>query len=119
MEKATSIDAYISQCDVQYQALLQQLKQYIQKYAPEASEKISYGMPTFYYHGNLVHFALAKHHIGFYPTPNGIYAFEKQFKKRGLKYSKGTVQFPLNQEMPWDLIAEIVTYRVAQNKDKK
>lgn len=114
-----TIDDYINQCDESQQERLRELRAFIRQYAPEASEKISYGMPTFYLNGNLIHFALAKHHIGLYPAPSGIERFAKQFVSLGLKYSKGAVQLPLTQEMPWELIKEIVVFRVAENKKKQ
>ncbi len=115
----TSIDAYINQCDETYRERLQQLRQFIQKLVPDASEKISYGMPTFYLNGNLVHFALAKHHIGLYPAPSGIEFFADRFNEMGLQYSKGTLQLPLDKEIPWDLVEDIVVYRAAENRSKK
>jgi uncharacterized protein YdhG (YjbR/CyaY superfamily) len=84
--------------------------------APEATEKISYQMPTFFLHGNLVHFAAFKHHIGFYPVPSGIEAFAAELAP--YKRSKGAVQFPLDQPLPHDLITRIVDFRVAENRQK-
>ena len=81
--------------------------------APDADEKISYQMPTFAQRGNLVHFAAYKNHIGFYPTGSGIEAFHDELK--GYKFSKGAVQFPLNQPIPFDLIRRIVEFRVSEN----
>ncbi len=73
-------------------------------------------MPTFYLHGNLVHFAAYEHHIGFYPTPSGIAAFQDQLKK--YKSSKGAVQFPIDKPLPLALIRKIVRYRVKENLQK-
>ena len=89
----------------------------VQKAAPHATEKISYGMPTFYYNGNLVHFAAFKNHIGFFPTPSAIEAFEKELKS--YKTSKGTVQFPLADPLPLQLIERIVKFRVKENAAQK
>lgn len=78
-----------------------------------ASETISYGMPTFKLSGkNLVHFAAYEKHVGFYPTPSGIEAFKKDIEK--YKHAKGSVQFPLNQPIPYDLVEKIVKYRVKE-----
>jgi uncharacterized protein YdhG (YjbR/CyaY superfamily) len=77
-------------------------------------ETISYQMPTYRYYGNLVHFAAHSHHIGFYPGPDGIEAFKDRFS--GLKYSKGAVQFDIDKPIPYDLIGEIVMYRLQENK---
>ncbi len=92
------------------------MRSVIQAAAPEATEKISYQMPTFYLNGNLVHFAAFKHHIGFYPTPSGTEHFQKELS--AYKTSKGTVQFPLDQPIPFDLVTRLVEFRVAENKQK-
>jgi uncharacterized protein YdhG (YjbR/CyaY superfamily)/predicted RNase H-like HicB family nuclease len=85
--------------------------------APDATEAISYGIPTFKLHGNLVHFAAYKNHIGFYPTSGPIEAFKKELS--GYKRSKGTVQFPINQSLPLGLIRTIVKYRVKENAQRQ
>ncbi|MDT3428836.1 uncharacterized protein YdhG (YjbR/CyaY superfamily) [Paenibacillus forsythiae] len=117
-EKITygSIDEYIAACTPEVQPILQTLRQVIQEAAPDAKEKISYQMPTFELHGNLVHFAAFKKHIGFYPAPSGIEAFQEELKE--YHKSKGTLQFPLDQPLPYDLISRIVKYRAASNKEK-
>jgi len=109
----TSIDAYIAAFPAEIQKILQELRATIQAAAPEAEEKISYQMPTFYLKGNLVHFAAFKNHIGFYPTPGGI----EQFKKELAAYegAKGSVQFPLGKPLPLKLISKIVKFRAAEN----
>jgi uncharacterized protein YdhG (YjbR/CyaY superfamily) len=84
--------------------------------APDATETISYGIPTFKYHGNLVHFAAYKKHIGFYPTPSGIEEFKP--KLSAYKLSRGTIQFPLGEPIPYDLIHEITAFRVLENLEK-
>ncbi len=109
----TTIDEYILQFQVEVQAILQRLRQVIKETAPEAEEKISYQMPTFYLYGNLVHFAAYKNHIGFYPTPTGIEAFKKELSV--YKGAKGSVQFPIDKPLPFELIREIVKYRVDEN----
>jgi uncharacterized protein YdhG (YjbR/CyaY superfamily) len=85
--------------------------------APQAVEKISYRIPTFFYNGNLVHFAAFKSHIGFYPTSSGIREFKEQLKR--FKTSRGTVQFPLDKPLPLKLIKKIVEFRVKENTRKK
>lgn len=107
------IDTYIAQFPPETAAKLQALRETIQAAAPEASEKIRYGMPTFYLRGNLVHFAAQKAHIGFYPAPSGIAAFQEALKP--YKSSKGAVQFPLEGPLPLELVARIVRYRLAEN----
>jgi len=111
-----SIDEYIATFPAEIQKILQEVRATIHAAAPEATEKISYQMPTFYLNGNLVHFAAFKQHIGFYPTPNGVDAFAQDLAK--FKGAKGSVQFPLDQPMPLDLITRIVKYRVAENLEK-
>lgn len=91
----TNVDAYISQFPADVQAQLQQLRKVIHAVAPDANEKISYGIPTFCLHGNLVHFAAYRNHIGFYPSSSGVLAFAQELS--AYKTSRGTVQFPLGQ----------------------
>jgi uncharacterized protein YdhG (YjbR/CyaY superfamily) len=109
----TTIDAYIAAFPDDVQTILQQIRRTIHEAAPEATEAISYGMPTFKLHGNLVHFAAFKNHIGFYPVPSGIEAFKDELA--AYKQGKGSVQFPLNRPMPLDLIRRIVQFRVGEN----
>lgn len=112
----TSIDEYIAQFSPEVQGKLQTLRKVIKESAPEAEEKISYSMPAFAYHGILVYFAAFKNHIGFYPTASGIEAFKQELSK--YKGGKGSVQFPLDLAMPYELIREIVKFKVAENKEK-
>jgi uncharacterized protein YdhG (YjbR/CyaY superfamily) len=111
-----SIDEYISKFPPEVQTILKMLKNVIKEAAPDADEKISYQMPTFVLNGNLVHFAAYKNHIGFYPTPSGIDTFKHELSE--YKTSKGAVQFPLGKPIPYDLISQMVTFRVAENKRK-
>jgi uncharacterized protein YdhG (YjbR/CyaY superfamily) len=112
----TTIDEYIARFPPDIQAVLQQVRATIQAAAPEATEKISYQMPTFFLHGNLVHFAAFKKHLGFYPTPTGI----DQFKAELATYTnaKGSVQFPFDRPIPYDIIARITAFRVEENLAK-
>lgn len=110
------IDGYIATFSGDIQSILQELRRKIQISAPEATEKISYSMPTFYLNGNLVHFAAYKNHIGFYPAPSGIEAFKEELVK--YKTSKGAIQFPIEEKLPFDLIEKIVKFRVKENMDK-
>lgn len=111
-----TIDNYIEQAPIEYQQLLKQMRQIIQEEAPEATEKISYQMPTFYLKGNLVHFALNRNHLGFYPSPSAIVEFASQLTP--YVSSKGAIQFPYNQPLPVSLIKAIVRFRVNENKKK-
>lgn len=108
-----TIDQYIAGFPLDVQHILQQIRQTIREAAPGAQEAISYQMPTFKLHGNLVHFAAYKKHIGFYPVPSGIEAFKDELAPYAS--SKGSVQFPLSEPIPYDLIRRIVTFRVAEN----
>ena len=109
-----TIDEYISAFPKSIQTILQELRQAIKESAPMAEEAIRYQMPTFRLNGNLVHFAAFKNHIGFYPTPSAIEAFKERLSS--YKTSKGAIQFPLNEPIPTDLVAEIVKYRVKENQ---
>lgn len=116
-ETPKSIDDYIARFPTDVQAILEQVRKTIQVAAPEAEEAISYAMPTFKLHGNLVHFAAYKNHIGFYPAPRGLEEFKDELS--GYKGAKGSVQFPINQPMPLDLIARIVAFRAKENLEKR
>lgn len=111
-----TIDEYIATCAQPVQVILEKLRQTIRKAAPDATEKISYQMPTFYLNGNLVHFAAYAHHIGFYPAPSGIRAFQEELGS--YKYSKGAIQFPLDKALPLQLVKKIVEFRVKENLAK-
>jgi len=111
-----SIDEYINNFPADIQLLLNQMRGTIRKAAPDASEKISYQMPTFFLKGNLVHFAALKNHIGFYPTPSAIIAFHKEIKR--YISSKGAVQFPLDEPLPLELVTKMVKFRVKENLQK-
>lgn len=107
------IDAYIAGFPAEVQAVLQQVRATVRAAAPKATEAIKYQMPTFVLHGNLVHFAAFKKHIGFYPTPTGVESFKKDLAP--YHTAKGSVQFPLDRPLPYKLIAKITQYRVKEN----
>lgn len=111
-----TIDQYISQYPPEIQDILEKIRGVVKVAAPEATEKISYQMPTFVLHGNIVHFAAYKNHIGLYPAPSGIEAFKQQLSP--YKGAKGSIRFPLDEPIPYELIGEIVKYRVAENIEK-
>ncbi len=111
-----TIDEYIAGCPPEAQATLQKIRLTIRTAAPDAEETIRYQMPTFTLKGNLVYFAAFKTHIGFYPPTTG----PEKFKKALAPYegAKGSLRFPLDQPIPFDLISQIVKYRVKENLDK-
>ena len=113
-----TIDEYIKTFPEDVQAILQKVRQTIRRAAPQAEEAISYQMPTFKLKGrNLVHFAGYKNHVGFYPVPSGIDAFEKELSP--YKQGKGSVQFPLDRPVPYDLVRKIVIFRMKENLARK
>jgi len=114
--KPKNIDEYIAAFPENIQVMLAELRATIQAAAPAAEEKISYQMPTFALNGNLVHFAAFKNHIGLYPAPTGLEAFQEELSV--YKTGKGSVQFPIDQPLPLDLIRKIVQYRVAENAQR-
>ena len=111
-----TIDQYISGFPGEIQILLKKVRQTIKVSAPGAQEAIKYQMPTFVLEGNLIHFAAFKHHIGLYPTPSGITRFRKELAK--YTTSKGAIQFPLDQPIPYSLIAKITKFRIKEQKEK-
>lgn len=115
--KPRTIDEYIAMFPKDVQKTLETLRQVIKENAHAAEETIDYGIPTFKLKGNLVHFAAFKNHIGFYPDPSGIEAFREELSF--YKQSKGTVQFPLDKEIPFDLVRKIVEFRVKENEARK
>lgn len=115
MVPAQNIDDYIAEFPAKVQPSLNKLRKLIKQLVPDATEAIKYGMPTFVLQGNLVHFAAYQHHIGFYPTPGVIVHFEKQLKK--YQTSKGAIQFPIDDPLPFELISSMVNYRLKLHQD--
>lgn len=112
-----AIDEYIQAFPPEVQERLQSVRSIIRAAAPGATETISYAMPTFDLNGHhLIHFAAFKHHIGIYPTPSGIEAFKEELQ--AYKNAKGSVQFPLDQPLPADLIRRIVEFRMQERQPK-
>ena len=115
-QEAKTISEYISTFPAYTGAILQEIRQVIQHTAPEAVETINYKIPTFVLNKKLsarngIMFAGFRHHIGFYPRPDAIKTFKDEFLKMGLKFEKGSVRFPLNKPIPFDLIKRIVEFR--------
>ena len=113
---AKNIDEFILSFPPGVQMTLEKMRACISKAAPAAEEKISYGIPTFFLQGNLVHFSAYKNHIGFYPGASAIRTFKEDFSK--FKTSKGTVQFPIDKPIPYSIITKIVKFRVRENLEK-
>jgi len=111
-----NVDEYIALFPEHVQEILSALRKVIREAVPEAQEKISYQMPTFALHGNLVHFAAYKKHIGFYPGASGISAFKEQLA--AYKGAKGSVQFPIEQPLPFELITQITKFRAIESKER-
>ena len=114
--QVTTIDEYIAGFPKNVRDILEELRRVIRKEAPLAEEAIRYGIPTFRLHGNLVHFAAFTHHIGFYPTPSAISAFSRELSS--YEQAKGTVRFPIDKPVPYDLVRKMVKYRVEESQKK-
>ncbi|MDL2253549.1 DUF1801 domain-containing protein [Ruminococcaceae bacterium OttesenSCG-928-I18] len=116
-----TVEEYIVQYPPEQRQILEKARQIIREAAPKATEKISWAMPTYHQGENLVHFAMHKNHLGFYPSPEAIIAFKE--KLQPYKTTKGGIQFPLSKPVPFTLIREITLYRVAEveknNRSKK
>lgn len=114
---AQTIDAYINTFDGDIKERLMNIRQVIKDSSPQATEKISYQMPTFYLNGNLVHFGAFKNHIGFYPTPSGVCANLEGLDR--YQRSKGSIIFPHSKPIPYDIIKKIVELRTIENLNKR
>ncbi|MGD9939294.1 MAG: iron chaperone [Clostridia bacterium] len=110
------VKTYFDGFDPHVQERLHQIRSLVFSLVPDAEEDIKYGIPTFIYYGNLVHYAAFRHHIGFYPVPSAMEAFKEELKP--YKQGKGSVQFPLTHPLPMDLIERIVRFRIAESLAK-
>ncbi len=119
MEKNTpkNIDEYISRYPREIQTILKTIRETIKIAAPDATEAISYQIPTFKMGENLVHFAAFKDHISFFPTSSGVFNFIDELKNYGI--SKGTIRFPLDKPIPYELITKITEFRVKEVNEKR
>jgi uncharacterized protein YdhG (YjbR/CyaY superfamily) len=111
-----AVDEYIAGFPPETRKALEEVRDLVRASAPEATETISYGVPTFVLNGYLVHFGGYRRHIGFYPTSSGIEAFKAELEP--YKSSRGAVQFPLDRPMPADLIRRMVEFRVRENAER-
>ena len=114
---ANEVERYIAQFPEEVQEPLQQIRSAIRAAVPEeTTETMKYGLATFVWKGNLVHFGAFTNHIGFYPTPSAITAFQAELGS--YVTSKGAVQFPLSEPLPLALVTRMVEFRVAENRSK-
>lgn len=116
MQSYKTIDEYVKTFPKEIREILEKIRKTVKSAAPNAEEAIRYGMPTYRLNGNLVHFAAYGTHIGFYPTPSGITAFKVELSP--YITGKGTVRFPLDKSIPYDLIKKVVQFRVKENSSK-
>jgi uncharacterized protein YdhG (YjbR/CyaY superfamily) len=116
-DEGKTVDEYLDALAPAVREKLESLRQLVKEVAPEADEAMKYGMPTFTLHGNLIHFAAFKEHIGVYPTPSGIDCAPPELA--GYKTGKGTLQFPLEEPLPLPLIRQIIELRVEENRARK
>jgi uncharacterized protein YdhG (YjbR/CyaY superfamily) len=111
------VENYIAQFPEEVQDILRKIRELVKAHAPEAEESMAYGMPAYKTHKKpLVYFAAFKNHIGFYATPSGHTEFQEELSH--YKQGKGSVQFPLNQTIPYELIGKMVRFRVEENKSQ-
>ena len=113
---AATVDEYIKRCPPGMQPILQKLRRTIKATAPKAEEVISYAIPGYKYHGMLIFFAAFKNHISVYPAPRGNDAFKKELS--AYKGGKGTIQFPLEEPIPFDLVIRIIKFRMKENEER-
>jgi uncharacterized protein YdhG (YjbR/CyaY superfamily) len=116
MNKPRDVNEYIGSFPADVQQKLQQIREVIKNAAPHTKEIISYGMPAYKQHGNLVYFGAAKKHLGFYPGAAAIAYFKTELA--AYKGAKGSVQFPYNQPMPLDIVTKIVLFRIAEDEER-
>lgn len=113
---AKTIDEYILHFPKAIQNSLRTIRKLVSDNAPDATEKISYGIPTFALHGNLVHFAAYDTHLGFYPGASALIQFQKELANYDT--AKGTIRLPLDTDVPKDLLKKIIQFRVEENLEK-
>lgn len=113
----STVEEYIALYPADIRSILEKLRSTIREAAPQATEKLSWRMPTYWQGENLIHFAVAKNHIGLYPGESGVAAFADKLKE--FKATKGAIQFPLSRPIPYELIAEITRFRVKEAQARK
>lgn len=117
-QKTQTVDQYIASFPEEVQDILQKIRAIIREKAPDAAEGIAYEMPAYKTNGRvLVYFAGFKNHVGFYATPSGHSEFARELSQ--YKQGKGSVQFPLDKPIPYELIGQMVEFRVWENQEKE
>ena len=111
-----TIEEYIETFEPNTKKTLIEIRNFIKSKVPEATEKISYGTPTFYLHGNLIHYAAFKDHYGLFPSPTGTATFEKELSP--CRTGKGTLSFPIDKPIPWEIIERVLQFRIKENFNK-
>ena len=114
----TVIDDYLAEYSGPHREHMDALRAIITRLAPDATEALSWGMPTWKLNGNLIHVAAAKHHVGLHPGADGVAVVSEGLAERGFRFSKGTIQLPVDRPIPVDLVERLVTFRVAQQEAK-
>ena len=114
----TVIDDYLAEYSGPHREHMDALRAIITWLAPDATEALSWGMPTWKLNGNLIHVAAAKHHVGLHPGADGVAFVSEELAERGFRFSKGTIQLPVDRPIPVDLVERLVTFRVAQQEAK-
>ena len=112
------IDDYLAEHTGPHRQLMDELRALVTDLAPGATEALAWGMPTWKLNGNLIHVAAAKHHVGLYPGADGVAFVSEELAERGFRFSKGTIQLPVDRPIPVDLVERLVTFRVAQQEAK-
>ena len=115
--KVTTVDEYIAQCPANVQEILQKIRAVIREAAPEAEERIGYGIPAYHQNGPVIYFAGYARHVSIHPTPSGAEAFAEEVAR--YQKGKGTLQFPINEPIPYDLIRRLTVYRLAEDQKRK
>lgn len=116
MKNFASVGEYIKDVPKDFIPKIKEIRALTKKLIPKGKESIKYGMPTIEVNGkNFIHFASMKGHLGFYPAPSGVKAFESELKKKGISYSKGCVRFPYDKPLPVGLITKIIKFRIKED----
>ena len=117
MKTYKDVDSYIKEVPKEFLSKVKEMRSLAKKLIPKGVESIKYGMPTIELGGkNFIHFASMKGHLGFYPAPSGVKAFEDELKKKGISYSKGCIRFPYDKPLPIPLITKIIKFRLKEHK---